>query len=155
MGFWERFFKRRTQDQTSADHQVCHSRTRNVERQDDDLNPHAMQKEHVAYGESIPSFMRKSRTKPARHDKSGRDTEDVQDAGANDVLTSCSPNRQVKGALSFVLPDDRQAELMALCAQLDTHRSEVIRACLEMGMPLFKSHPDLYEYFRQRSRQGW
>ncbi|WP_152555092.1 hypothetical protein [Desulfonatronum thiodismutans] len=115
----------------------------------------AMQEEHEAYGDSIPAFMRKNQTKPVQLGKNGRDAKDVPEASANDAFNSCSPNRQIKGALSFVLPDDRQAELMALCAQLDTHRSEVIRASLEMALPVFKSHPDLYDYFRQRSRQGW
>ncbi|HDQ41414.1 MAG TPA: hypothetical protein ENN39_10355 [Desulfonatronum sp.] len=149
MGFWERFFKRRTHDQASADRQVRHSRTGKGEGPDTKLDSHVVHDDHERYDGHEPMYMRKNRTEPFRPGG------DLDDAVLPDGPSSCAPNRQVKGALSFVLPDDRQAELMALCAQLNTHRSEVIRACLEMGMPLFKSHPDLYEYFRQRSRRGW
>jgi hypothetical protein len=164
MGFWNWFFNRRTNDQVpdGATEGVAKepgdttSRSlENTGRADADMDTHVTHEEHETYGDSIPAFMRKSQTRPVQHGKSGRCAEDVPEASANDGLSSCSPNRQVKGALSFVLPDDRQAELMALCAQLDTHRSEVIRASLEMALPVFKSHPDLYDYFRQRSRQGW
>lgn len=155
MGLWERFFKKRTHDQTSADRHVPQNRANKAEGPDTGPTSHVVLDGQTAYGDIAPAYMRKKRTSPLHPGKSDGCAEDVSESSTNEAFHSCAPNRQVKGALSFVLPDDRQAELMALCAQLDTHRSEVIRASLEMALPVFKSHPDLYDYFRQRSRQGW
>jgi hypothetical protein len=139
MRIWDRFFKKRTHDQTSADLHGCRGRDGNVEKPCTGLNPDATREEHERYDGREPMFMRKERTEPVRP---GLELDDTQ---LPDGPGSPSPNRQARGALSFVLPDDRQAELMALCAQLDTHRSEVIRASLEMALPLFKTH---HERFR-------
>ncbi len=150
MGFWEQFFKRRTHDQTSADRQVRHSRTGKGEGPDTKLNSHVVHVEHERYDGHEPMFMRKNRTEPFRPGG------DIDNAVLPDGPSSCSPNRQVKGG-SVLRSVRRQTGRTDGPVHPTGHSPlrEVIRACLEMGMPLFKSHPDLYDYFRQRSRRGW
>ena len=155
MRFWKWIFKRRTEDQASEERWGGSRDLGKNGSMTADVIKKTVNEEHGDDSDSIPAFMRKNRTRSAQPNNDEQCIGGFPNSSINDAIGSCSPTRQVKGALSFVLPDDRQAELMALCAQLDTHRSDVIRACLEMALPVFKSHPDMYDYFRQRSREGW
>lgn len=61
----------------------------------------------------------------------------------------------VKMRVSFVTTDQTLHQMHRLCHKLDTQRSDVIRACLEMALPVFESHPEMFNYFAHLARKDW
>jgi hypothetical protein len=64
-------------------------------------------------------------------------------------------HRATRETLSFHVSSQKLDEMLALCNQLESQRSDVIRASLELAMPIFKNHPDLFVQFKTKSKEGW
>lgn len=60
-----------------------------------------------------------------------------------------------KMRVNFVTTDKSLHRILALCRNLDTQRSDVIRASLEMALPVFESHPEMFNYFAHLAREDW
>lgn len=57
--------------------------------------------------------------------------------------------------LNFHITTEKLHEILAVCGELDTARSDFIRASIEFAMPVFKQHPELFEQFKNKSKEGW
>lgn len=67
----------------------------------------------------------------------------------------CMSRPSEKMRVSFVTTDQTLDKMLMLCKRLDTQRSDVIRASLEMAMPVFENHPEMFNYFAHRARWDW
>ncbi len=56
---------------------------------------------------------------------------------------------------SFVTTEQKLTRIMILCSNLDTQRSDVIRASLELALPVFENHPEMFNYFAHLARDDW
>lgn len=70
------------------------------------------------------------------------------------VMFSIAPTPE-KMRVNFVTTDKSLRRILALCHNLDTQRSDVIRASLEMALPVFESHPEMFNYFAHLAREDW
>ncbi|GAB6057492.1 hypothetical protein [Desulfonatronum parangueonense] len=64
-------------------------------------------------------------------------------------------SRPEKLRVNFVTTDQSLRRILALCNSLDAQRSDVIRASLEMALPVFESHPEMFNYFAHLARRDW
>ncbi len=60
-----------------------------------------------------------------------------------------------KMRVSFVTTDKSLHRMLHVCHSLNTQRSDVIRASLEMALPVFESHPEMFNHFAHLAREDW
>lgn len=77
-------------------------------------------------------------------------TQDVESS-----IRFCMTRPPEKMRVSFVTTDQTIERMLKLCNHLDTQRSDVIRASLEMALPVFENHPEMFNYFAHLARQDW
>jgi hypothetical protein len=79
----------------------------------------------------------------------------VVQGGLGAVQYSLISPRPLKVRVSFVTTDKTLNRIRDLCRDLDTQRSDVIRASLEMALPVFENHPEMFNYFANLARRDW
>lgn len=67
----------------------------------------------------------------------------------------CMSEPPEKMRVNFVTTDKSLRRMLKLCHSLDTQRSDVIRASLEMVLPVFEIHPEMSNYFAHLAREDW
>ncbi len=70
----------------------------------------------------------------------------------NHVEKSRQNNREM---INFHVTPEKLHEIQIVCGELDSARSDFIRAAVELALPIFKHHPEVFEQFKNKSKEGW
>ncbi len=62
---------------------------------------------------------------------------------------------QSVGDLSVLLSEDRAREVEILSAELSVQQADLLRAALELAMPVFRQHPEFFEFVNGKAKGEW
>ncbi len=64
-------------------------------------------------------------------------------------------DEEVAELLCGKLSEDRAAEVQKLCGDLGVQKMDLIRAALELALPVFREHPAYFAYVVEKAGDKW